>query len=209
MAAKTKRSTKSIDTKEVKALPWPAAIHEKDKPLTVDDCYKIGQLILENLDWTDTRARQEWSLRRLRGEVLRNASVSTLSRCVRVYRTAKELGLNPPWKHLDMRHFVATASLPLPKRRELLGKVEKQAWSVLKLEQLVKENYGSPGRGGKTSVEIVRAVEALEKRDLMADLTRLNLLPKADVKKLEKRIEAQEAILKKVRAEIGSLAKKK
>ncbi len=92
MAAKTKRSTKSIDTKEVKALPWPAAIHEKDKPLTVDDCYKIGQIILENLDWTDTRARQEWSLRRLRGEVLRNASVSTLSRCVRVYRTAKSSG---------------------------------------------------------------------------------------------------------------------
>lgn len=209
MTARTKRTNKTIEVKDVRALPWPAAIHEKDTPLTVDDCYRIGQLILENLDWTDTRARQEWSLRRLKGEVLRNASVSTLSRCVRVYRTAKELGLNPPWKNLDMRHFVATASLPVSKRRELLGKVEKQAWSVLKLEQLVKENYGSPGRGGKTSVEIVRAVEQLEKRDLFSDLTRLNLLNKVDIKKLEKRIEAQEAIFKKVRAEITALNKRR
>ena len=99
--------------------------------------------------------------------------------------------------------------MPVSKRRELLGKVEKQAWSVLKLEQLVKENYGSPGRGGKTSVEIVRAVEQLEKRDLHSDLTRLNLLSKVEIKKLEKRIEIQEANLKRVRSEITALGKRR
>jgi hypothetical protein len=64
----------------------------------VADCYRVGELILENLDWTDTRGRQEWSLRRLQAEVLRAASVSTLSRCVRVYRIAKDLFLTlaPP-----------------------------------------------------------------------------------------------------------------
>lgn len=195
----------TISVRDVKALPWPKAIHEKDTPLTVDDCYEIGEIILENLAWTDTRARQEWSLRRLKNEVLKNASVSTLSRCVRVYRTAKELGLTPPWKNLDMRHFVATASLPLTKRRALLAKVEKEAWSVLRLENLVRANYGSPGRGGKTSVECVRAVEQLEKRDMFSDLSRLNLLSRVEIRKLAKRLEMQERNLKKVREQIGTL----
>jgi hypothetical protein len=44
---------------------------------------------------------------------------------------------------------------------------------------------------------------------LFADLTRLNLLSKVEIKKLEKRIEAQEANFKKVRSEIATLAKRK
>jgi hypothetical protein len=162
----------------------------------------VGELILENLDWTETRGRQEWSLRRLQSQILKDASVSTLSRCVRVYRIAKELGLRPPWKNLDMRHFVATAALPEPKRKSLLSKVEKEGWSVMKLESHVKENYGNPGRGGKTSVECVRALDQLEKRDLFSDLNRLNIYPKADLKKLAKRAEEAEAIFKRLRKEL-------
>lgn len=196
------KQTSTLNLKDVKSLPWPAAVHDKDKPLNVADCYRVGEIILENLDWTETRGRQEWSLRRLQSQVLRDASVSTLSRCVRVYRIAKELGMRPPWTNLDMRHFVATASLPAPKRKQLLQKVEKQGWSVMKLEQLVKENYGTPGRGGKTSVECVRALEQLERRDLFSDLNRLNLYPKADLKKLAKRAEDAEALFRRLRKEL-------
>jgi hypothetical protein len=196
------KQTGAIQAKDVKALPWPQAVHEKDKPLNVSDCYRVGELILENLDWTETRGRQEWSLRRLQSQILKDASVSTLSRCVRVYRIAKELGLRPPWKNLDMRHFVATAALPEPKRKALLAKVEKEGWSVMKLESHVKENYGSPGRGGKTSVECVRALDQLEKRDLFTDLNRLNIYPKADLKKLAKRAEEAEATFRRLRKEL-------
>jgi hypothetical protein len=198
---RTKQSS-TLTLKDVRTLPWPSAVQDKDKPLNVTDCYRVGELILENLDWTETRGRQEWSLRRLQSQVLKDASVSTLSRCVRVYRIAKELGMKPPWNNLDMRHFVATASLPAPKRKALLLKVEKQGWSVMKLEQLVKETYGTPGRGGKTSVECVRALDQLERRDLFADLNRLNLYQKADLKKLAKRAEDAEAIFKRLRKEL-------
>lgn len=191
-----------MSPKDVRSLPWPNAVRSKDTPLSVADCYRVGQLILENLDWTDTRGRQEWSLRRLQSEVLRSASVSTLSRCVRVYRIARELSLTPPWQNLDMRHFVATASLPSIKRRQLLHKVEKEGWSVMRLERFVRENYGTPGRGGKTSIECVRALEQLEKRDLFSDLNRLNLYNKSDLKRLARRVEAAEASLKRLRREL-------
>jgi hypothetical protein len=179
-------------------------VRSKDTPLSVTDCYRVGELILEHLDWTDTRGRQEWSLRRLQSEVLKSASVSTLSRCVRVYRIARELSLTPPWRNLDMRHFVATASLPAAKRKQLLQKVEKEGWSVMRLEQYVRENYGTPGRGGKTSIECVRAIEKLEKRDLFSDLNRLNLYNKSDLKRLARRVEAAEATLKRLRRELKS-----
>ena len=51
------------------------AVRSKETPLSVDDCYLVGQLILENLDWTDTRGRQEWSLRRPQSEVLKAATI--------------------------------------------------------------------------------------------------------------------------------------
>ncbi|MEN9577879.1 MAG: hypothetical protein RJA70_888 [Pseudomonadota bacterium] len=190
---------------EVRLLPWPSAIRAKDTPLTVADCYRVGQLVIERLDWTETRGRQEWSLRRLQGQVLKNASVSTLSRCVRVYRIARELGLSPPWKNLDMRHFVATAALSPAKRKQLLQKVEQQGWSVVKLEDHVKANYGSPGRGGKSTVECVRALENLEKRDLFSDLNRLNVYSRADLRKIAKRVDAAEATFRKLRQELKAM----
>ena len=112
------KSNGTLTAREVRVLPWPAALRAKDTPLTVSDCYRVGQIILESLNWTETRGRQEWSLRRLQSQVLKTASVSTLSRCVRVYRIAKELSLHPPWENLDMRHFVATAALPPGKRKQ-------------------------------------------------------------------------------------------
>lgn len=200
-----KKPTTALSVQHVRALPWPQPVKSKDTPLTVGDCYRVGELIVENLDWTETRGRQEWSLRRLQSQVLKNASVSTLSRCVRVYRIAKELGLTPPWRNLDMRHFVATASLPPAKRKQLLQKVEKHGWSVTKLEDFVRENYGSPGRGGKTSVECVRALDNLERRDLFSDLNRLNLYSRADLRKLAKRVDSAEALFKALRKELKTL----
>ena len=194
-----KKTTGSLPIQKVRGLPWPAAIKLKDTPLTVTDCFRVGEIILEGLGWTETRGRQEWSLRRLQSQVLKNASVSTLSRCVRVYRIAKEFDLTPPWKNLDMRHFVATASLPASKRQQLLQKVEKQGWSVMKLERFVRDNYGSPGRGGKTTVECVRLLDNFEKRDVFADLNRLNLYSRSDVRKLAQRVEDAEATLKRLR----------
>lgn len=188
--------------REVRSLPWPSAVQVKDKPLAVADCYRVGEIILERLDWTDTRGRQAWSLRRLQADVLTSASVSTLSRCVRVYRIAKELGLKPPWKNLDMRHFVATASLPPTKRKQLLLKVERQGWSVMKLERLVRETYGTPGRGGKTTVECMRALDQLEKRDLFSDLNRLNLYSRGDLRRLAKRVQAAEDNFRRLRKEL-------
>lgn len=197
-----KKQADALTVPAVRDLPWPAAIREKNHPLTVTDCYHAGRIVLEELNWTETRGRQEWSLRRLQSQVLKNASVSTLSRCVRVYKIARELAIKPPWKNMDMRHFVATASLPAAKRKQLLQKVEKQGWSVTKLEQFVRDNYGSPGRGGKTTVECVRALENLEKRDLFSDLNRLNLLSKAEVRKIAKRVEAAELTLRRLRKDL-------
>ncbi len=187
---------------DVRALPWPAAVLTKGTSLGVEDCYAVGKLILENLDWTETRGRQEWSLRRLQTEVLTNASVSTLSRCVRVYRIAKELGLEPPWRHLDMRHFVATAALPTAKQRSLLLRVEREGWSVVRLEQLVRETYGTPGRGGKTAVECVRVLDQIEKRDLFSDLNRLNVYSRTDLRRLASRVQDAEASFRKLRREL-------
>ncbi len=197
-----KKTTGPPTRADVRALPWPEPVLAKDASLGVSDCYAVGQLIIERLDWTETRGRQEWSLRRLRSEVLSNASVSTLSRCVRVYRIAKELGLKPPWRNLDMRHFVATASLPVAKQRSLLNRVEREGWSVLKLERLVKDNYGSPGRGGKTSVECVRVLEQIEKRDLFSDLNRLNVYSRTDLRRLVARVQSAEQSFKKLRREL-------
>ncbi len=188
----------------MRALAWPKAVLSRDTALDVEDCYYVGKLIVEELAWTETRARQEWSLRRLRSEILVNASVSTLSRCVRVYRIAESLGLSPPWKNLDMRHFVATGPLPVPKQKKLLLKVEKEGWSVLRLEQLVKDTYGTPGRGGKTSVECVRVLDQLEKRDLFGDLNRLNILSRQDLKRLARRVQNAEASFKRLRRELRS-----
>ena len=196
------KSNGTLTAREVRVLPWPAALRAKDTPLTVSDCYRVGQIILESLNWTETRGRQEWSLRRLQSQVLKTASVSTLSRCVRVYRIAKELSLHPPWENLDMRHFVATAALPPGKRKQLLQKVEKQGWSVMKLEKFVRDNYGTPGRGGKTAVECVRALDQLDKRDLFSDLNRLNVYGRTDLKKLAKRVEAAEDRFRQLRKEL-------
>lgn len=193
---------RTLGRAEVRALPWPSAVLSKDTPLDVTGCYEVGRIILSELDWTDTRARQEWSLRRLQHEVLGNASVSTLSRCVRVYRIAHELGLRPPWRNLDMRHFVATASLPSAKQRQLLQKVEREGWSVQRLERLVKENYGSAGRGGKTSVECVRVLDQIEKRDLFSDLMRLNVYSRVELRKLSERLQTAEMSFRRLRREL-------
>lgn len=197
-----KKERRPLTQGEVRALPWPEAVLTKNTSLDVEDCYAVGKIILNKLDWTDTRGRQEWSLRRVQSEVLNNASVSTLSRCVRVYRIATELGLEPPWQNLDMRHFVATAALPVTKQRQLLRRVEREGWSVLKLEQLVKDNYGTPGRGGKTSVECVRVLDQIEKRDLFSDLNRLNVYSRTDLRRLATRVQSAEASFRKLRREL-------
>jgi len=121
---------------------------------------------------------------------------------VRVYRIASELELSPPWRNLDMRHFVATASLPTPKQRTLLKRVEREGWSVLRLEKHVKDHYGSPGRGGKTSVECVRVLDQIEKRDLFADLNRLNVYSRTDLRRLATRVQHAEANFRKLRREL-------
>lgn len=193
------KSPSSWTRAEIRALPWPTAVLAKDLALSVDDCYEVGKIIVKTLAWTETRGRQEWSLRRLKTEVLNNASVSTLSRCVRVYRIASELGLEPPWRNLDMRHFVATAALPSTKQKQLLAKVEREGWSVTRLETLVRETYGTPGRGGKTNVECVRVLDQLEKRDLFSDLNRLNVYSRADLRRLASRVQTAEANFRKLR----------
>lgn len=198
----SRKKRTNLTRTDVRALSWPDAVLAKDTSLGVDDCYAVGKLIVEELDWTETRGRQEWSLRRLQSEVLTNASVSTLSRCVRVYRIASELELSPPWRNLDMRHFVATASLPTPKQRTLLKRVEREGWSVLRLEKHVKDHYGSPGRGGKTSVECVRVLDQIEKRDLFADLNRLNVYSRTDLRRLATRVQHAEANFRKLRREL-------
>jgi hypothetical protein len=193
---------RALTRAHVRALPWPSAVLTKDTSLDVRDCYQVGRIILQELDWTETRARQDWSLRRLQTEVLTNASVSTLSRCVRVYRVAHQLGLRPPWQNLDMRHFVATASLPSSRQRQLLLKVEREGWSVLRLERLVRDNYGTAGRGGKTSVQCVKVLDQIEKRDLFADLTRLNVYSRGDLRKLAERVQLAEARFRRLRREL-------
>lgn len=197
-----RKPPRTLTVSEVRLLPWPKAARQKDTPLTVSECYRVGELVVQRLDWTETRGRQEWSLRRLQGEVLKNASVSTLSRCVRVYRIASELGLSPPWKNLDMRHFIATTALPAAKRKQLLHAVEKEGWSVVKIEEHVRKNFGTPGRGGKSRLECVRALDHFESRDLFADLNRLGLYSKAELRKLAKRVEAAEATWRKLRREL-------
>jgi hypothetical protein len=193
---------RSLSRAEVRALPWPAAVLSKGTSLEVADCFEVGRIILHELDWMETRARQEWSLRRLQTEVLVNASVSTLSRCVRVYRVAHQLGLRPPWQNLDMRHFVATASLPSAKQKQLLSKVEREGWSVLRLEQLVRDNYGTAGRGGKTSVQCVKILDQMDKHDLFADLTRLNIYSRGDLRRLAERVQSAEANFRRLRREL-------
>jgi hypothetical protein len=190
---------------EVRALPWPGAVLVKGASLNVEACYEVGRIISHELGWTQTRARQTWSLRRLQTEVLANASVSTLSRCVRVYSVARQLGLRPPWQNLDMRHFVATASLPSVKQKQLLARVEREGWSVLRLEQLVRDNYGSAGRGGKTAVQCVKVLDQIEKKDLFSDLTRLNVYSRGDLRKLAVRVQLAEASLRRLRRELRAL----
>jgi hypothetical protein len=92
--------------------------------------------------------------------------------------------------------------LPVPKQKKLLLKVEKEGWSVLRLEQLVKDTYGTPGRGGKTSVECVRVLDQLEKRDLFGDLNRLNILSRQDLRRLARRVQNAEASFKRLRREL-------
>jgi hypothetical protein len=190
---------------EVRALPWPGAVLDKQASLDVEACYEVGRIILHEVGWMQTRARQAWSLRRLQTEVLVNASVSTLSRCVRVYRVAQQLGLRPPWQNLDMRHFVATASLPSVKQKQLLARVEREGWSVLRLEQLVRDNYGSAGRGGKTTIHCVKVLDHIEKQDLFADLTRLNVYSRGDLRKLALRVQLAEENLRRLRRELRAL----
>ncbi|HEX2735663.1 MAG TPA: hypothetical protein VHM70_28885 [Polyangiaceae bacterium] len=197
-----KTRARTLTRAEVRALPWPAAVLSRDTPLDVGVCFSVGRIVMNDLGWINTRARQEWSLRRLRAEVLVNASVSTLSRCVRVYQIAQQLGMRPPWENLDMRHFVATAGLPVALQRQLLRKVEREAWSAQRLETFVKETYGSAGRGGKTGVECVRVLDQIEKRDLFSDLARLNAFSRSDLRKLQDRVRSAEESFRRLRREL-------
>jgi hypothetical protein len=179
-------------------------LRDEAHPLSTQDAYDLGKLIVERIyngDYSRSRGRKAWSLRRLQ-EVLQAASAATLARSIQTYQTASGLGLKPPLRHVDMGHLVRIASLERPHQKRLLKRIESEGWGVQRLQQEVIKIRGKSSRGRPPSPGCVKALNALERHDLFEHIDRVADLDAATFRNLERRVAATQQTLKRLHGEL-------
>src|SRR5262245_41962685 len=84
------RGTSELSSRESHTLHWQKASHDRAQPLSTQDAYDVGRLIVEKVyggAYNGSRGRKLWSLRKLQS-VLDKASAATLARSIQTYQTA-------------------------------------------------------------------------------------------------------------------------
>ncbi len=183
----------------LRELPWPPAVLDAHAQLTADDTYSVGRLIVEVVHGgeRDTqKSRKEWSLRRLQQEVLTNASFATLARCVQTYETCRLLGVAPPLGGVRAGHLLNMSHLSVAKQRALLAQVDRQSLSV---QQLRCKTGRLPGQGRRRKPGVMKALTALEKQDLLADIEQLASIDRGEGKRLNQAVAQLQQQLREVR----------
>jgi hypothetical protein len=198
------RGAAELTAREICNLPWPKALRDKAHPLSTQDAYEIGKLIVERIyggAYNGSRGRKLWSLRKLQS-VLGAASAATLARSIQTFQTATNLGLRPPLRHVDMGHLVRISSLRRQHQRKLLRRIEHEGWGVQRLQQEVIKIRGKSSRGRPPSPGCVKALNAMARHDLFANLERVADLDAPTRRTLGKRVAAAVADLKRVQREL-------
>jgi hypothetical protein len=198
------RGASELTAREICNLPWPKALRDKAHPLSTQDAYDVGKLIVERIyggSYNGSRGRKLWSLRKLQS-VLDAASAATLARSIQTYQTATNLGLRPPLRHVDMGHLVRISSLRRQHQRRLLKRIEHEGWGVQRLQQEVIKIRGKSSRGRPPSPGCMKALNALARHDLFAHLDRIAELDAATQRSLCRRVDALLADLKRVQREL-------
>ncbi|HEX2878042.1 MAG TPA: hypothetical protein VHO25_00760 [Polyangiaceae bacterium] len=198
------RGTSELSAREIHNLPWPKALHDRAQPLSTQDAYDVGKLIVERVyggAYNGSRGRKLWSLRKLQS-VLDKASAATLARSIQTYQTANGLGLKPPLRNVDMGHLVRISSLQPQLQRKLLRRVEEERWGVQRLQEEVIKIRGKSSRGRPPSPGCVKALNALARHDLFSHLERIADLDARSRRTLGKRIATTMQDLRRVQREL-------
>ena len=201
----TSSRTKQLTAASIRSLPWPRAVWFPNQTLTGEDAYKVGELIVERVyggERDTTRGRKQWSLRQLQAQVLHATSPATLVRSIQTYETAKRLGLKPPWRHIETGHLVRVAPLSVAQQKKLLRAAETQGWSVQQLAQKVRKLRGATNQGRRPSPGVVRAIEGLDRKELLSHFERIEELGAAKRRALLKRVAALQEELKTVQKQL-------
>lgn len=192
--------------KQIRQLPWPDAFLQA-QALTTNDSYRVGQLLVERVYDSQrdaNRSPKPSSLRKIQSNALPEVSVSTLLRCIQVYETCRTLGMKPPWRHVRAGHIFRVANLTKTQQRQLLSNVEKDGWTVAKLQQEIDKLKGSRlvnGRrpsGRRRLPGFVKALQALSKHSLLDGLRQADELEASKLRQLVRQIARTQTELNKV-----------
>ncbi|HEX2878014.1 MAG TPA: hypothetical protein VHO25_00620 [Polyangiaceae bacterium] len=169
---------KPLSVAQVRKLAWPSALLQR-APLSVDDCYQVGQLVVEKVQQDGSarvRARKEWSMRRLQKE-LGVASAATFTRCVQVYEMARELQLKRPLQGVSSSSLFLVAGLPKAVRAKVARKALGENWSKRRIEAELASQHGGERRSGRPpGLGCIKALSRCVSRPLLADLEQLPAL---------------------------------
>jgi hypothetical protein len=192
----------SVTAAKLRSLPWPEAILDRSLQLSADDTYRVGQLIVEQIhggERNTQRTRKEWSLRRIQQHVLRRASFATLARCVQTYETCRSLGMEPPLGDLRAGHLLNMTHLNRSRQKQLIERVGKQGMSV----QALRQKTGRvAGQGRKRTPGFLRAISALGKQDLLADIEQLAQMDRVEARRLAAQLVVLQEQLKQVQKQL-------
>lgn len=205
--AQRRKSTTPSD-KRIRKLPWPDAFLQA-QALTTNDSYRVGQLLVEQVYDSQrdaNRSPKSSSLRKIQSNALPEVSVSTLLRCIQVYETCRTLGMKPPWAYVRAGHLFRVANLTKTYQRQLLTKVEKEGWTVSRLQQEIDKLKGGRLADGKRPSGrrrlpgFVKALQALSKHSLTDGLKQASELDSTRLKELAKQVTRTQAELLKLQS---------
>jgi hypothetical protein len=204
MMAQRRKSTPT--DKQIRQLPWPDAFLQA-QALTTNDSYRVGQLLVERVYDSQrdaNRSPKPSSLRKIQSNALPEVSVSTLLRCIQVYETCRTLGMKPPWRYVRAGHLFRVANLSKTQQRQLLSSVEREGWTVARLQQEIdklKGNRLTNGRrpsGRRRLPGFVKALQALSKHSLLDGLKQAEELDANKLRQLGRQIARTQTELNKV-----------
>jgi hypothetical protein len=197
-------SAKAGLARNIRELPWPDAILHA-QALSTNDSYRVGQLLMERVYESQLDAKPS-NLRKLQSSALPGVSVSTLQRCIQVYETCRALELSPPWTHVRSGHFFAVAALPRTQQRRLLERVEKEGWTVVRLQKELEEQRGNALSDGRLKRRrrlpgFIKALQAISKESLLDGLKQAEELDPTRLRRLARQIASAQAELGLMRTE--------
>ena len=117
--------------------------------------------------------------------------------------------MKPPWTYVRAGHLFRVANLPKTQQRTLLTRVEKEGWTVARLQQEIDKLKGSrmpDGRrpsGRRRLPGFVKALQALSKHSLVDGLKQAEELDPTRLRQLARQIARTQTELVKVQAALN------